>query len=837
MFGGRFQHFLLRLGILQVRRPSVPLLASLAITVVAALLAVRLELRTKFDQLLPQHKPSVVELHRIADRTAASSRIFVLLEGNDTATLRAMGDAMVPRLRAIGTPWVASAEDGVHDARAFLLSRAGLFASVDELKKLSAEVDDRWDRAMSKAIGSDLDEEEPEKDFATLEKEFATGGRARELDKRFPDGYYQSADGHALVVLVRSTALSGDLDLSRETERRVKDVVSDVARDPRFASVRVGYAGDLITSLYEYGIVRDDLTSVGLIGCGLVLLVVLIYFARVRALVTMAATIGTGLAWTFGVTYLAIGHLNVATGFLFSIVAGNGINFGIIYLSRYLEARRDGEDVESSVQTATRETWLATLTAALAAGAAYGSLAITEFRGFKHFAVIGAAGMILCWAATYLVTPPVIALIERVTPFVADERNSLLARLRTRGSRYDAPFAFLVPRAPRTLAAIGLITTVLGFIGLARWAVSDPMEYDLRRIQVDRNTSADIYRVSDVAKGIVGTKTEGGMLVLVDRLDQVQPLQRELEKKRDAAPPGDKPFEAVHTLLDFVAPDQEAKLPILNAVRDKLVRAHDKGFISDEDWNKLARYVPPKDLRAYGTADLPEDIARPFTEKDGTRGRLVFVEPAAGRDEDDLHYLLLWADAFRETRLPNGEVLRGSGRAVIFADMLRAVIADVPKAVAASLGLTIATVLITFRRGGRAAWVLAALGVGIAWMGAYLAVTHTRINFLNFIALPITFGIGADYAVNVMQRYESSGGNVAAVLRSTGGAVVLCSLTTVVGYLALVRSINQAVRSLGVVAVIGEIACLAAALIVLPAALLVRERMQRVRTPRPSQAP
>jgi predicted RND superfamily exporter protein len=837
VFGARFEALLLRLGLIQVRRPWRPVLLCLLVTVLASLLAARLELRTKFDQLLPQDTASVVELHRIAERSAASSRIFVLLEHDDRATLRAMGDAMVPRLRAIGAPWVTSADDGVHEARAFLLRRAGLFASIDELKKLSADVDERWDRAISKAIGSDLDEEpEKETSFAALEKQFLGEGRTRELERRYPDGYYESPDGRALVVLIRSTAQSGDLALSRATEQRVKSVVAEVAADARFAKVRVGYAGDLITSLYEYGIVRDDLTSVGLIGCGLVLLVVLIYFARMRALITMALTIGTGLAWTFGATYLAIGHLNVATGFLFSIVAGNGINCGIIYLARYLEARRGGEGVEAAVQTAHRETWLPTLTAAVAAGAAYASLAITAFRGFKHFAVIGATGMILCWIATYTLTPALIAITERMTPFVADNRRGALARVRTRGSRYDAPFAFLVPRAPRILALVGLAGAVFGFTALMRWASSDPMEYDLTRTQVARNQSADIYRVSDVAKGILGQKTDGGMLVLVDRLDQIEPLRRELEKKRDAARPGDKPFEAVHTLLDFVPPDQETKLPILAAIGDKLTRAHDKGLIADDDWQKLAAYVPPKELRAFGISALPEDIARPFTEKDGTRGRLVFVEPSAGKDEDDLRYLLLWADAFRETRLPTGEVLHGSGRAVIFADMLRAVIADVPRAVGASLALTIIAVLVTFRRGGRALWVLGALAVGIAWMGAYLAVSHTRINFLNFIALPITFGIGADYAVNVMQRYESSG-DVRAVLRSTGGAVVLCSLTTIVGYLALVRSINQAVQSLGMLAVVGEIACLAAALLVLPAILLLRDRFRAVRPEQPQQAP
>lgn len=813
-----FEGLLLRLARLQVHRPWSVFAACAVVTIVAAILASRLELRTKFDQLLPQNKPSVVELHRISERTVAASRVFILLEGPDRASLRAMGDEAVPRLRTIGAPWVVSADDGVQTARAFLLARAGLFSSVDDLKKLKEDIDDAWDHEVAKAVGANLDDDAAgHNPFADIEKRFRA--RAGDLDTRYPDGYYEAADGKSLVILVRSTAASGDLPLSRETLRRVQEVVTDVSRDPRYAAIKVGYAGDLVTSLYEYGIVRDDLSHVGAMGIALVLTVVLVFYMRMRALITMGTTIMTGLAWTFGVTYLAIGHLNVATGFLFSIVAGNGINCGIIYMSRYLEARRAGESLDEAVLTSHRETWLATLSAAVAAGAAYASLAVTEFRGFKHFAVIGAAGMILCWLATYALTPAVLTLTERYAPFATENQDGFFARLRARGSRYDAPFLFVVPRAPRFLVVAGTLLAIGGSVLLYRWVRADPMEYDIKRTQVDRNQSSDIYRVSDQSKAILGTKTEGGMVLLADRVDQVTPLRIELEKKRDAAPPGQKPFEAVHTLLEFVPSDQDAKVPILAAIRDKITRARDKGFIRDDDYQRLAAYVPPKDLKPYGLGELPEDIARPFTEIDGTRGRLVYVEPVEGKDEDDLHYLLLWADAFRETRLPNGEVLRGSGRAVIFADMLRAVISDVPKAVIASLVLTVIAVLITFRRGGGSAWVLLALGVGIAWMGAYLALTGVRINFLNFLALPITFGIGADYAVNVMQRYQTTK-NVGTVLRNTGGAVVLCSLTTMLGYLALVRSINQAVRSLGVVAVMGEVTCLLAAVLVLPAALI-----------------
>ena len=81
----------------------------------------------------------------------------------------------------------------------------------------------------------------------------------------------------------------------------------------------------------------------------------------------------------------------------------------------------------------------------------------------------------------------------------------------------------------------------------------------------------------------------------------------------------------------------------------------------------------------------------------------------------------------------------------------------------------------------------------------------------------------------LLQRVQNGGGVIPA-MRSTGGAVVLNSLTTVLGYLALLGSVNQAVRSLGMIAVLGEMACLVAAMITLPSWLLWRDRMREERT-------
>jgi predicted RND superfamily exporter protein len=89
---------------------------------------------------------------------------------------------------------------------------------------------------------------------------------------------------------------------------------------------------------------------------------------------------------------------------------------------------------------------------------------------------------------------------------------------------------------------------------------------------------------------------------------------------------------------------------------------------------------------------------------------------------------------------------------------------------------------------------------------------------MNFVALPITLGVGADYAANIWARLRSDGAErLRAVIAETGSAVALCSLTTVLGYSSLLLSRNRALRSFGMLADLGELACLTAAMVALPA--------------------
>src|SRR5690606_37812699 len=94
-----------------------------------------------------------------------------------------------------------------------------------------------------------------------------------------------------------------------------------------------------------------------------------------------------------------------------------------------------------------------------------------------------------------------------------------------------------------------------------------------------------------------------------------------------------------------------------------------------------------------------------------------------------------------------------------------------------------------------------------------------RLNFLNFVALPLTFGIGIEYAINLYDRIRLYGGDIAQGIASAGGAVGLCSLTTILGYGSLLFADNQALQSFGKYAVLGEVSCMLTALVIMPTTL------------------
>ncbi len=813
---GKTDRFFEHLAKLQFRRAGVfafvgALMAALSLPLIA-----ELSLNSDFEALLPEDKPSVIDLERIRDRVGGFNTLTVAIESKDVDAMQRFASDLVPRLQKLSPELVHFVDWNISAYEDFVWEHRHLYASLEDLEQARDDLDERLDyeRIKSNPFYVQLDDYEPPEPREILERIRDRAEEGKQEMEKYPGGYYIHPDRDLLALFIRSDLGAGD---AAGIERLISSIEAEVkALEPSMyaSDLKVEYAGNLVVSGEEHQALKNDLLVAMVLTIALVLLAILIFFRSWRAPLILGGALAVPVIVTFGFAELAVDYLNTSTAFLGSIVIGNGINPSIIWLARYFEERRRGREVPDALVRTHRGVWLATLTASSAAAIAYGSLVITDFRGFHDFGVIGAVGMILCWIGATVLLPAIAVLNERVRPLV---RSSDKPARNFYGSLF-AWLAFLNPRA--TLGVSALLSLVsVGLIGLA--IASDPFEYDFRNLKSVREGSTRARLINDRAGEIsTGAQRGDGIAIVVDRVEDAVRLREELERR---GADENEPWGDVHSIQSLLPDDQEEKIPILADIRKLLLDS--RKYVDDEAIEEIDEHIPPETIESLTYSDVPVEVASMFTEKDDTRGRIIVVTQREGFSTWDGRYLIRWSDALRALRTESGERPALAGRAPVFADMISAIWTDGPKAILASFAATLLLVLFAFRDLRQRLFTMAALLLGIAWMAGTMALAGMKLNFLNFIAFPITFGNGADYGVNVMRRYASeetlpNEERVRTAIGETGGAVVLCSLTTIIGYLTLFTSANLALNSFGAAMAISEVTCLLAAVVTMPALLL-----------------
>ncbi len=116
--------------------------------------------------------------------------------------------------------------------------------------------------------------------------------------------------------------------------------------------------------------------------------------------------------------------------------------------------------------------------------------------------------------------------------------------------------------------------------------------------------------------------------------------------------------------------------------------------------------------------------------------------------------------------------------------------------------------------------------VGTCWMLGGMALLGMKLNYMNFMALPLILGIGIDYGVHILHRYHLEGrGSVPVILKYTGRAILLTSLTTMIGFGSMAFATMRGTASMGLVLVLGVGACFLSSAIVLPALIAIYEKV------------
>ena len=135
-----------------------------------------------------------------------------------------------------------------------------------------------------------------------------------------------------------------------------------------------------------------------------------------------------------------------------------------------------------------------------------------------------------------------------------------------------------------------------------------------------------------------------------------------------------------------------------------------------------------------------------------------------------------------------------------------------------ALAAVVVVLLLEFRKLSLTFLALLPVGAGLVQMFGVMGLLGIPLNPANMIVLPLILGIGLDDGVHVVHDFRQRAGNYR-VSTSTTAAIVVTTLTTMVGFGSLMLSSHQGLASLGRVLTIGVTCCLFSSLVLLPALL------------------
>lgn len=782
----------------------------------------KLGLDTSWEALLPQDKPSVQDLKRVGKRLGGLSTLIPVIQSRDTEALKRFARDLVPRLNGLSKYGVHSVEWNLGQYEDFVLKHKFLYADLEDLKEIRDGLEERliYEKLRKNPLYVDLTDEAPPDPEELIDRIEKKSKESKQKQARFAGGFYIHPEGHHLFIFLRTDISGGDAKTVKKLIAAVDAEVHHLNPKRYAPDLKVEYAGDLLRAGEEHDAIKQELLVAIILTVVLVLVAILVFFRRFRALPLLGGAMVVPILLTFAFAQIIVGNLNSSTAFLGSIIIGNGSNPNVIWLARYFEERRNGNSVLDSIKTTHLTSWKATLVASFAAAFAYGSLVITEFQGFRDFGIIGGIGMLLGWLGSMTILPVLTALYERMRPM---PKESIPVAEQT--TIYGTIFSKLAFAAPRAVVTTSLLLTAIGVTAIVVAIVRDPIEYNFRKLSSRREGASRAAELMKRVKETVGQAGAGnGIAMWIPNRSEVAETKARLEARRDNR---NAPIGNVRSIDDLLPEHQPAKIALLGEIREQLLEI--RSFATDEQKAKIDAHLPPESVQLLTEDALPAQSVRLFTERDGTRGRILFIEQDPDRNTWDGRYLVEWSNELRTVRMKDGSTPALAGRAPVFADILEAVWVDGPKAVTASFIITLCLVIFGFRA-RRERWLtMLSLLVGITWMAGTLALMGMKLNFLNFVAFPITFGTGVDYGVNLVKRFsaETKAGltdmrAIRVAVKQSGGAVTLCSLTTMIGYSSLFTSANQALRSFGAAMTISEITCLLSAGIVLPAWIAMR---------------
>ncbi len=775
-------------------------MVSILLTAFCSIFVYRLgrKLETDLVALIPENYQSVKTLNEIKQRVGGVGSLVVLVQSPDFEANRRFAEDLARELQDEKYETYINFVDYKRDAE-FYRKNALLFMETDDLDEVLTRIDDYiiQEKLKLSPLYISLDEEEAVLDFSDIESKYRTADNGDET-------YYTNSDRTILALEAMAAGTVSNIGFAKDMQRVIQQAVKKVNPRAYHPQMLIEYGGPFKNKIDEYDTILSDVRSTLIFGVMGIVALLTFYFRQPLAAFFVAIPLAMGLIWAFAITYWVIGNLNTMTAFLFVILFGLGIDFGIHMFARYLEVRMDNTNVQKSIETMLSQTGQAILTAAITTSIAFFSLTLTDFRGFSEFGFIVGTGIVMSLVSMTTVLPAVLVLADQRFMWI---RMRHVWGHNWGGSRGHFPY-------PKLVIAGALLLTI--YLGIHLRDID--FEYDFTNLRSNLSASVKVkQKMATIPK--YGSESQSYGIVLADSKAELDEIVDALEKKiaeDDPTPTIDK----VKTLWTELR-GQDEKLELIGEIRvladgegAKLIRGTQKA--------KLDSLRELLDVKRLSVEDLPENLLRKFETIDGSQAYFAQILPSVQlRDGKNA---IAFAEDSHEIQTASGKVFYSSSSNIIFADMLRLMLRDSPRAISLTVAVVFLIVLADFRSLRSALLVIFPLACGTVWMCGSLYLQELKLNFYNMVALPTIIGMGIDNGVHLYHRYRQEGpGSMPVVIRSTGGAMFISMLTTMIGFFGLMMAMHPGLNSIGRLALIGLLTCFVAAVLVLPAILEVLE--------------
>lgn len=649
-------------------------------------------------------------------------------------------------------------------------------------------------------------------------------------------------DGQSALVVLRLA--DDDPQDPRPRAAAISELRNIMGRlEHEHAGVELQLTGMSVLEDDEMRASQADMTWASALSFLSVVVILWVGFRRWRYALLAVATLVIGMAWSFGFIAIWPGHLNLLSVSFAAILIGLGIDFGIHYLSHYVNLRDAGMGVRGALTATAQGIGPGVLTGALTTAVAFFAAAHSEFTGVAELGGIAGAGVLLCLAAAIVALPPLVVWLEP----------------RRREPAFRAPLGWTdwlirSHRHPATLcvflAACGAASFGLEVLhydhNLLHLQTEGLESVELEQRLTEQNQRSVWFAVSlaDDLSQLKKRKAEFEKLPSVARVEEIGSLVAEVDPQRREvvarihaaltslptevpllpAPSSEALRAAVGRLLGQLsalplrAKELAATQRSLGQLAESLAKLPAETVTARlAGWRQAtveAQWRACQSLRELASADppswddLPPQLVERFRGKSGKHLLRVYA-----RDD-------IWDLAPLQKFVQDLESVdpRVTGHPVQTFYASQQVQRSYVHSGVYALICVLIVVYLDFRHFGHALLSLVPLLVsflltfGLAgWLGLPL-------NAANLLVLPLLLGIGIDAGVHVVHDWRSQAAGYQ-LSRSLALSILLCSTTTIAGFAGLVLARHQGLRSLGIVLCLGMAISLATSLVLLPACL------------------